>query len=651
MILFNEMGLDDPIQRAVNELGFIEPTPIQEEVIPKILADSQDLIALAQTGTGKTAAFGLPLIQKADTEDKSVQSLVLCPTRELCMQITSDLQDFSKYINGFNVIPVYGGAPAEKQIRQLRSGGQFVVGTPGRVRDLIDRKVLKVQKIRFLVLDEADEMLQMGFKEELDAILSGTPSEKQTLLFSATMPKGVYQIANNYMHEPAEISVGKKNAGADNVEHEYYMSHAKYRYEVLKRIADMNPDIYGIVFCRTRRETKEVADKFMTDGYNADALHGDLSQAQRDHVMNRFRKRQLQMLVATDVAARGLDVDDLTHVINYNMPDDLDAYIHRSGRTGRAGKSGISISIIHTRETGKIRELEKITKKKFSRVMIPGGKEICEKQLFNLVNTMEQVETADNQIDEFLPEIYKKLDWLSKEELIKKFVSVEFNRFLKYYKNAPDLNVQADRQEGSGRNREVSRDRRSSNRNDAREDRRSRGKKDYSRFYINIGSKNDINPTRLIGLLMDTTSDRQIDIGKIDIMKGFSFFEVDRKQEQLVMQSFSRNIRHDGTKVKVELSNEKPAGNKPQGAGIAERKGKAGPSYDRNISYGDQRSGKSTGGRTDRRSTVKKENTWDDTLTQGSYSGYKPKGTYNSGKNSKAGTAKKRHRKGSRPQY
>jgi ATP-dependent RNA helicase DeaD len=654
------MGLADPILKAVSELGFTEPTPIQEKVIPHLIGTQQDLIALAQTGTGKTAAFGLPLIQNADMSDPSVQALILCPTRELCMQITGDLQDFSKYTNDFHVIPVYGGAPIDKQIQKLRRGGQIVVGTPGRVRDLIERKVLKIEKIRWLVLDEADEMLQMGFKEELDAILGGTPKGKQTLLFSATMPQGVYRIANEYMNAPLEIAVGTKNAGAENVQHDYYMAHAKNRYEVLKRIADMHPDIYGIVFCRTRQETKDVAEKFMNDGYNADALHGDLSQAQRDYVMNRFRKRQLQMLVATDVAARGLDVNDLTHVINYNLPDDLEVYIHRSGRTGRAGKSGTSITIIHTRETGKIRELEKITKKKFQRVMIPGGKEICKKQLFNLVSNMEKVETADKEIDQFLPEIYKKLEWLSKEELIKKFVSVEFNRFLDYYKNAPDLNVEADKRgDRNERNdRRVDRDgsrsghsdrrsrggvlrgeasrgdaaERMGDRNDwsesseeraSRKEKRSNrsdirspgserngrggnaGESGYSRFYINLGSKNDVNPVKLIGLLMDTTNNRQINVGKIDIMKGFSFFEVEKQYEDLVFRSFSRDIRHEGTKVKVEISEGNPAITK-------------------------------------RTSSVRE---WKDSEALGGYSGYKKKDSYKSDSKKRIGD-KKKHRKG-----
>jgi ATP-dependent RNA helicase DeaD len=640
MIQFNEMGLDDPILKAVSELGFTEPTPIQEKVIPHLIGEQQDLIALAQTGTGKTAAFGLPLIQNADMSDPSVQGLILCPTRELCMQITSDLQDFSKHTKNFNVIPVYGGAPIDKQIQKLRRGAQIVVGTPGRVRDLIERRILKIEKIRWLVLDEADEMLQMGFKEELDAILGGTPKGKQTLLFSATMPQGVYRIANEYMNAPLEISVGTKNAGAENVEHEYYMAQAKNRYEVLKRIADMHPDIYGIVFCRTRQETKDVAEKFMNDGYNADALHGDLSQAQRDYVMNRFRKRQLQMLVATDVAARGLDVNDLTHVINYNLPDDLEAYIHRSGRTGRAGKNGTSITIIHTRETGKIKELERITKKKFTRLMVPGGKEICKKQLFNLVSNMEKVETADKEIDQFLPEIYKKLEWLSKEELIKKFVSVEFNRFLDYYKNAPDLNVEADkrgdrnerndrrtdrggrtdradrrgdrRERTDSRGEFASRVEKRSNRSDIRTVRADRSEQDghqevsgNSRFYINLGSKNDVNPTKLIGLLLDTTNNRQINVGKIDIMKGFSFFEVEKQHEDLVFRSFSRDIRHEGTKVKVEISEEKPS-------------------------------------ITRRTSSVRE---WKDSEALGSYSGYKKKDSYKSDSKKRTGE-KKKHRKG-----
>jgi len=545
MALFEEMGLDGSLLKAINELGFVKPTPIQEKVIPGILADDQDLIALAQTGTGKTAAFGLPLIQMTDIQEFDIQGLVLCPTRELCIQITKDLQAFSKFTKGFKVVPVYGGASVEPQIKSVKKGAHIIVGTPGRMLDLIKRKVVKVSKIRWLVLDEADEMLNMGFKEDLDAILAGTPQQKQTLLFSATMPKDILRIANRYMHDPEQLSVGRETIGADNVRHEYYVTQAKYRYKVLKRIADMNPKIYGIVFCRTRRETKEVADKFMGDGYNADALHGDLSQSQRDHVMSRFRNKHLQMLVATDVAARGLDVDDLTHVINYNLPDELDVYVHRSGRTGRAGKSGVSIAIVHSRETNKIKSLQKITGKTFKRKAIPDGREICKKQLFNLIDKVENVELNEEQIEEFLPEILKKLGWLSREELIKHFVSVEFNRFSSYYKNAPDLNVDAEKPpKGKGRGREREKD----------EGYAKRSTKEFSRFFLNLGKINKLSTARLIGLVNDATHTRDIEIGKIDILKKFSFFEVDKQFENLVLDGFAQGIKYDGVRVSVELS-------------------------------------------------------------------------------------------------
>ena len=555
MILFEQMGLDDSLLKAIKELGFEKPTPVQEKVIPKILDNSGDLIGLAQTGTGKTAAFGLPLIQMADTSVHDIQGLVLCPTRELCMQITKDLKSYSKFNRGFNVVPVYGGASIEPQIKSIKRGAHIVVGTPGRMLDLIKRRVIKMGNLRWLVLDEADEMLNMGFKEDLDAILAGTPDDKQTFLFSATMPNEIRRIANNYMHNPEEISLGKKNIGAENVSHEYYVAQARNRYEVLKRIADMNPAIYGIVFCRTRRETKEVADKFMNDGYNADALHGDLSQSQRDFVMNRFRNKHLQMLVATDVAARGLDVNDLTHVINYNLPDELEAYIHRSGRTGRAGKSGVSIAIVHTRETNKIRSLEKITGKSFKRKPIPGGREICKKQLFNLIDKVEHVELNQEQIEEFLPEILKKLDWLSREELIKHFVSVEFNRFSSYYKNAPDLNVDTERSP-KGKDRD---------RGEKFEKRKRRNDENFSRFFINLGKINDLTAAKMIGLINDATETRDIEIGKIDILRKFSFFEVPKEVEELVLQSFTHGVKYESTKVAVEIS--KPESGKMKGGG------------------------------------------------------------------------------------
>ncbi|TNF45499.1 MAG: DEAD/DEAH box helicase, partial [Bacteroidetes bacterium] len=441
MILFNEMGLSAEIQSAIEDLGFVQPTPVQEKVVPFLMESKQDLVALAQTGTGKTAAFGLPIIQQLDTRKKSVQSLILSPTRELAIQIAGDLQNFSKNLDFINIAVVYGGADIVKQMKEIERGAQIVVGTPGRTLDLIKRGKLKVNEIRWVVLDEADEMLSMGFKDDLDAILETSPAEKQTLLFSATMPQEIVQISKKYMKNIFEIAVGKKNTGTENVEHHYYVVHAKDRYIALKRVADINPNIYGIIFCRTRMETKEVADKLIEDGYNADALHGDLSQSQRDFVMARFRSKHLQMLVATDVAARGLDVNDLSHVINYNLPDDPEVYIHRSGRTGRAGKKGISVTLIHLREKGKLKQVERTVNQPFIKKMVPSGKEICEKQLFSLIDKVENIEVNNEQIGEFMPVIYKKLAWLDREELIKHFVSVEFNRFLTYYENAQDINV------------------------------------------------------------------------------------------------------------------------------------------------------------------------------------------------------------------
>jgi ATP-dependent RNA helicase DeaD len=533
METFIDSGLNPEIMQAIDQLGFETPTPVQQQTIPAILGAKTDIVALAQTGTGKTAAFGLPIIQLTDLSSEDIQTLILCPTRELCMQITSDMGKYSAYIKKFRVTAVYGGASIDTQIKAIKKGSHAVVGTPGRVLDLIRRNVLKLNNIRWLVLDEADEMLNMGFKEDLDTILAQTPGQRQTLLFSATMPKEIADIAARYMKDPLEISIGKRNAGAENVRHEYYMVHSRDRYLALKRIVDMNPSIYGIVFCRTRQETKEVADKLMQDGYNADALHGDLSQAQRDYVMNRFRIKNLQLLVATDVAARGIDVNDLTHIINYNLPDDLDVYIHRSGRTGRAGKSGVSITIIHTRETGRIADLERMTRKSFERKKVPGGREICEKQLFNLVDKVENAE-VDPQIENYLPVIYKKLEWLSREELIKHFVSVEFNTFLAYYKDATDLNVQG-------------KDNRSSHSRD-------RGRqKSYSRFFINLGSKSGIDPVGIISLINKNTKGTRVEIGKIDIMKKFSFFEVEDQNEKDIINGF-RKAEYNGIPVKVEPS-------------------------------------------------------------------------------------------------
>lgn len=567
---FEEAGLNPELLKAIDDLGFVNPTPIQEKVIPYLITTTTDLVALAQTGTGKTAAFGLPILEQIDVSSKTTQAMVLCPTRELAMQITKDIVSYSKYIKRVNIVAVYGGANIQGQIKDLDRGAQIVVGTPGRMLDLMKRKKLRISNIKTLVLDEADEMLSMGFKEELDTILSETPDDRQTLLFSATMPREIVGIAKKYMKNAKEIAVGSKNTGAENVNHCYYVVQARDRYAALKRITDINPKIYGIVFCRTRAETKDIADKLMSDGYNADALHGDLSQGQRDFVMGRFRQKHLQLLVATDVAARGLDVSDLTHIINFNLPDENEIYIHRSGRTGRAGKKGTSITIVHSRELHKIRAIEKKIGKAFEKKLVPGGKEICEKQLFNLIDKMENTVVDDSEIDQFLPVIYKKLSWLSREELIKQFVSVEFNRFLEYYRNAPDLNIKV--KEGRGESRsERKGERRNERRGERRNERSERSERseggrersrrmdssNFSRFFINIGANQKINPVRLIGLINDTTNLRDMEIGKIEIMKNFTFFEVDKEFEKKVLKSFDK-AEFEGEPVVVELSKPKP---------------------------------------------------------------------------------------------
>lgn len=563
---FKETGLNPELLKAIEELGFEQPTPVQEKAIPTIIGSDQDLIALAQTGTGKTAAFGLPLIHKTDFNTDKVQTLVLCPTRELCIQISEDLTRYSKYVKNFSVIPVYGGTSIDTQIRALKRGGQIVVGTPGRVLDLIERKVLKVTHIRQLVLDEADEMLNMGFQEDLDAILRDTPSGKQTLLFSATMPREIVGITKKYMNNPAEISVGKKNSGSSTISHQYYVVNSRDRYEVLKRIADINPEIYGIVFCRTRQETKDVADKLMQDGYNADALHGDLSQAQRDNVMNRFRIKHLQILVATDVAARGLDVNELTHVINYNLPDETEIYIHRSGRTGRAGRTGIAIAIITSRETRKISQLERLVGKQFELKKVPAGNEILNMQLLNLVSKVQGTEVDESRIGPFLPTIYEKLADLSREDIIKHFISYEFNRVFAYYKNSNDLN---DHSKSSGRDRE--RD---------GEGRKNRSEVGYSRFHINIGGKDRLNASRLMGLINEQMNNRSMSIGKIDIMQKFTFFEVESQYEKDVLKAFKEGVVFEGESVVIELAKPMiPRGGDNEGRGERKRTSSSGGGF------------------------------------------------------------------------
>lgn len=569
------MGLSTEIQSAIEDLGFVQPTPVQEQTVPFLLENTQDLVALAQTGTGKTAAFGLPIIQQIDYDQKAVQALILSPTRELAMQIASDLKNYSKNVKQQKIAVVYGGADIRTQIKDIERGAQIVVGTPGRTLDLIKRKKLSVTQIRWVVLDEADEMLSMGFKDDLDAILENSPKEKQTLLFSATMPKEIVAISKKYMSNIHEISVGKKNIGAENVEHHYFLIHAKDRYVALKRVADVNPNIYGIIFCRTRAETKDVADKLMQDGYNADALHGDLSQAQRDFVMGRFRSKHLQMLVATDVAARGLDVNDLTHVINYNLPDDPEIYIHRSGRTGRAGKKGISVTLIHLREKGKLKQVERTVNKTFIKKEVPSGKEICGKQLFSLIDKVEKVEVNETEIDDFMPVIYKKLAWLDREELIKHFVSVEFNRFLEYYENAPDINVDESRQDSRDFGRGERRGRKDRGRDDrgGRSDRSDRGGRDrggrsdrgrgsrggdyeFSRFFFNLGKKNGIAKRTIIDLVNQNLPGKSVEIGNIEVLKSFSFFEVDKKYEKEVLKSF-KDTTYKGQRVGIDIAGKK----------------------------------------------------------------------------------------------
>lgn len=539
MMTFEEIGIRAELVKAVIELGYKNPMPVQEQVIPVILQSNKDVIALAQTGTGKTAAFGLPLISLVDEKSKNTQVLILCPTRELCLQIADDISNYSKYIKGLRVVAVYGGASIDSQIKEIRQGAHIIAATPGRMNDMIRRGKVNLSNIHSVVLDEADEMLNMGFKEELNSILDEVPENRRTLLFSATMPREVSAIASNYMKDSVEITVGTKNAGNENVTHQYYVVHAADRYFALKRVVDFYPEIYGIIFCRTRHETKEVAEKLMKDGYSADALHGDLSQAQRDYVMQRFRLKNIQMLVATDVAARGIDIDDLTHIINYNLPDEMEVYTHRSGRTGRAGKTGVSVSIIHSKERSKIPMIERMIKQKFEYKPVPGGKEICEKQLFSLVDKMEKVEVNDSDIEQFLSVVYTKLESLSREDLIKRFVSAEFNRFLDYYKNAPDLNVKDHRSERTERGE--------------RGERPRRGNENFQLFRINLGTIDGMNARSLMGMVNEYTQNRSIGFGKANVQNKFSLFEADSQSADEIMQAF-RKVNIDGRKIIVEVA-------------------------------------------------------------------------------------------------
>ena len=557
MLNFQELGLNPQLVEAVEALGFKEPMPVQAAVIPALIEKPTDLVGLAQTGTGKTAAFGLPVLHHINPAKKKVQALVLCPTRELCLQISKDIRSFSQFIPTIRVSAVYGGASIELQIKQLAEGPQIVVATPGRLNDMIRRKKVDLSQVEWVVLDEADEMLDMGFQEEVDTILEQTPDEKHTLLFSATMPEEVERILAKYMTDPVVKTVGKRNTGTANVKHIYYMVQAKDRYAALKRLADFNPRIYAIIFCRTRIETQEIADSLIRDGYNADSLHGDLSQAARDNVMNRFRNKTLQMLVATDVAARGLDVNDLTHVINYNLPDDTEVYIHRSGRTGRADKTGICISIINLKEKFKIRQIEKKINREFGKAKIPTGFQVCEKQLFHHIDRMENVE-IDSEIESFLPVIYRKLEWMDREEIIKRFVSLEFNRFLEYYRDARDLNVEDDNRDREPRGERGERGERSERgKRGDRPDREARSSNgDFTRLFMSIGRKDKVLPPQIIGLINEVTRSREIRIGRIDIMDNFSFVEVDTKSVGKILKAFgNENANPKG--VRIEKASER----------------------------------------------------------------------------------------------
>ena len=546
MKTFEELGVSPEIRKAIEEMGYENPMPVQEEVIPYLLGENNDVVALAQTGTGKTAAFGLPLIQQINVKNRVPQSLILCPTRELCLQIAGDLNDYSKYIDGLKVLPVYGGSSIDSQIRSLKRGVHIIVATPGRLLDLMERKTVSLSTISNVVMDEADEMLNMGFTDSINAILADVPQERNTLLFSATMSPEIARISKNYLRDAKEITIGRKNESTNSVKHIAYMVQAKDKYAVLKRVADYCPQIYGIVFCRTRKETQEIADKLMQEGYNADSLHGELSQAQRDAVMQKFRLRNIQILVATDVAARGLDVNDLTHVINYGLPDDTESYTHRSGRTGRAGKTGISIAIVNMREKGKMREIERIIGKKFIMEQVPTGKQICEKQLIKVIDDIEKVKVNEEEIADFMPEIYRKLEWLSKEDVIKRMVSMEFNRFLEYYRDREEIQTATDSRGERG------------TRTEGRGSRDNGGSRTaapgFTRLFINLGKMDNFFPNELINLLNSNTRGR-IELGRIDLMKNFSFFEVDEKEAQSVIKALNRT-NWNGRRVSVEIAGE-----------------------------------------------------------------------------------------------
>ncbi|WP_338733395.1 DEAD/DEAH box helicase [Mangrovimonas cancribranchiae] len=561
MNTFQDLGLNNDLLQAISDLGFETPSEVQEKAIPTLLNkenEEQDLVALAQTGTGKTAAFGFPMLQKINVDSRTTQGLILSPTRELCLQITNELKLYGKYCKGLNVVAIYGGASINEQAKDIKRGAQIVVATPGRMKDMIGRKLVDISKIEYAVLDEADEMLNMGFYEDITSILSHTPKDKSTWLFSATMPKEVASIAKEFMHSPMEITVGAKNVGSEQVSHEYYVVNGRQRYLALKRLADLNPDIFSVVFCRTKRDTQKVAEKLIEDGYNAGALHGDLSQNQRDLVMKAFRNKQIQMLVATDVAARGIDVDDITHVINYQLPDEIETYTHRSGRTGRAGKTGVSMVIVTKSELRRIKSIERKIQKEFVKKEIPSGMEICEVQLMSLANKIHNTE-INHKIDGYLDSINQLFEDTSKDELIKKFFSVEFTRFYNYYKDSKDLNLEAKHSSERDTSNEKS-----------------------TRFFINVGKKDGFNWMELKDMLRDTLQLGKEDVFKVDVMGTFSFFNTETSQEKKVLETFN-NIEYNGRKIKVEITEDKGKGKgrKRGGGGKRRRNNSSNKGFDR----------------------------------------------------------------------
>lgn len=549
MIRFEDLGLDEKILKGVEALGFTTPTPIQEKAIPVLLSGTKDLIGLAQTGTGKTAAFGLPLLQLLDANQMHPQALVICPTRELCLQITEDIKKFKKYVPGMKIVAVYGGTPIGSQIRELKKGAQIVVATPGRLIDLIERKAVDLDNISYVVLDEADEMLNMGFQEDIEFILQNTPNREATWLFSATMPPEIRKVSKKYMESPVEVTVGKVNTGNKNIDHQYYVTSAHHRYETLKRIIDFNPEMYAIIFTRTKADAQNIAEKLSREGYNIDALHGDLTQNQRDKVMREFRERTLQLLIATDVAARGIDVKDITHVINYELPDDVEVYTHRSGRTGRAGNTGICMSIVHTRELGKLRQIERIVQCRFNKLEIPSGKDVCRKQLYTYMDKLLQADITNEAFETYVPLMEEKFAEMSKEELLRRLTALEFDRVLKYYENAEDLNV-----------RERTREQvRSSDRDGFRREKRDGKEKysrngDFTRLFVNLGSKDGFYKASFLQFILDMSGLKKEVLGRIDMKEMNSWIEIDKSAARQMTKSIDgKNFK--GRRLRMNEAN------------------------------------------------------------------------------------------------